>query len=143
MSGSWEGDRWSECSSDTDDDITTESTTENKKWWERWLQTDRALVCGLILNEQFLEINKRLKSADLTEEQSRLFDKEEKCNILEHESIMIRDDRTNILDKQEGMTVEVKNCIREMMLLLKKNYEYGISRIISGNWDIYSEEKQF
>ena len=48
--------------------------------------------------------------------------------------------RTYILDKQEGMTVEDKNHIREMMLLQEKMNEYAISRIISGDWDKYSEE---
>ena len=38
------------------------------------------------------------------------------------------------------MTVEDKNCIREMMLLREKLNEYTISRIISGDWDTYPEE---
>ena len=81
-----------------------------------------------------------LKSAGLTEEQFRLINREEKCRFLEHDRIRVKDERTNILDKQEGMTVEVKDHIRDMMMLQEKLNEYSISRIISGNWDIYSGE---
>ena len=91
-------------------------------------------------SEWSLKIDKRLKSADLTEEQSRLIIREERFNLLEHEGIKTRDDRTNILDEQEGMTVEDKNRIREMMLLQEKLNKYAISRIISGDWDTYPEE---
>ena len=39
------------------------------------------------------------------------------------------------MQKQEGIRVEVKNRIREMMMFHERLKEYSINRITSGKWD--------
>ena len=65
-----------------------------------------------MLEDWTLEIDKRLKSADLTEEQSALMIKKEKCNHIKQD-IQKLTNFTYYLDKQVGITTKGKNRSRE------------------------------
>ena len=113
----------SECGSDSNSDAETEGITENDKWWERWLETDKMNKPGELLDDQF-----------------KLMNREEKCKFLEYQRKGIEDERTMILEKEEGLRVEVKNLIKETMMFDERWREYCINRINNGNWDTNSEE---
>ena len=49
-------------------------------------------------------------------------------------------DITHHLDEQVGISTEDKNCSRDMVLFHKKMHEFAIERIISGDWDKFSED---
>ena len=70
-------------SADSKDKINIEHTSE--RWWQHCLEVDRYLKHSLMLEDSFLEIDKKLKSADLTEEQTRLMIREEKCKRIKQE----------------------------------------------------------
>ena len=105
-----------ESSADIKDKINTERTSE--RWWEHCLEMDRNLKHSLMLCEWSLEIDKRLKSADLTEEQTTLMIRKEKCNHIKQD-IQKWTNFTYYLDEQVGITTKDKNRSREAALIQK------------------------